>query len=344
MTSVNQSHLTQLHICFKKTISFISQFNLFGHLNVGVCRAQHVSIMASSTLPVPVPAGLLVTVRFSSGLKDQDIDVPSPQTTTVLAFKQTLRNRITSRSRLRLIYQGRILTDGSSLSAVLKPLPTSASPAPPPPHSRTPPPPPSTSSQDVKGKGKAVDKPVPLRVYLNCSIGDELSTAELAAEREAAERPPEDQSQDQDGGAQAAATAAWKKTRPRGFDRLLQAGFTQSEIATLRTQFVSIHTERFAPDAMPSPDTMRGMEDAWIDGNAGELPSSASPLEDDITNMSSVLDIMIRAMMIGFFFPLGSMTWLLRQDVWGEKWRIFVGSGVVLSLTVGIFMTMSSER
>ncbi|OAR03021.1 hypothetical protein LLEC1_07116, partial [Akanthomyces lecanii] len=140
------------------------------------------------------------------------------------------------------------------------------------------------------------------------------------------------------------ASSAWKKPRPRGFDRLLQAGFTQSEIATLRTQFASIHTERFASDAMPSPDTMRGMEDAWIDGNAGELPSAASPLEDDITNMSTVLDVMIRAMMIGFFFPLGSVTWLLRQDVWGEKWRIFVGSGVVLSLTVGIFMTMGSER
>ncbi|KAJ6782214.1 hypothetical protein PWT90_06720 [Aphanocladium album] len=282
--------------------------------------------MASTSIPAPAPPALLITVRFSSGLPDLDIDVPSPQSTTVLSFRHDLRKRIASRSRLRLIYQGRILTDASSLSNVLKPLPAAPPPPPPPP-------------ADAKGKGKAVDKPRPIRVYLNCSIGDELSTADLDAEEAEAAKPPEE------GGAnQAPGASAWKKPRPRGFDRLLQAGFTQSEISTLRTQFASIHTERFASDAMPSPDTMRSMEDAWIDGNAGELPSSASPLEDDITNMSTVLDVMIRAMMIGFFFPLGSMTWLLRQDVWGEKWRIFVGSGVVLSLTVGIFMTMGGER
>ncbi|TQV94310.1 hypothetical protein V2A60_002655 [Cordyceps javanica] len=290
--------------------------------------------MATTTASAPAPAPpLLITVRFSSGLPDIAIDVPSPRTTTVLAFKHGLRVRIASRSRLRLIYQGRILADAASLASVLKPLPT----VPPPP----PPPPPP---QDAKGKGKAVERPPPaVRVYLNCSIGDELSTTELDAEEVEAAKPPQDGA---DGAAATAASSAWKKPRPRGFDRLLQAGFTPSEIATLRTQFASIHTERFASDAMPSPDTMRGMEDAWIDGNAGELPSSSAPgpLDDDVTNMSTVLDVLIRAMMIGFFFPLGSMTWLLRQDVWGEKWRIFVGSGVVLSLTVGIFMTMGSER
>ncbi|KAM3432746.1 hypothetical protein MY4824_006381 [Beauveria thailandica] len=288
--------------------------------------------MASTTAPAPPPPPLLITVRFSSGLADLAIDVPAPDTTTVLAFKHNLRQRIASRSRLRLIYQGRILLDGASLAAVLKPLPAT-------------PPAAAAAPAPSDPKGKAVDKPRPIRVYLNCSIGDELSTAELDAEEAEAAKPPEGGGGDQT--AAAAGSAAWKKPRPRGFDRLLQAGFTPSEIATLRTQFASIRTERFASDAMPSPDTMRGMEDAWIDGNAGELPSSTvagGTLDDDMTNMSTVLDVLIRAMMIGFFFPLGSMTWLLRQDVWGEKWRIFVGSGVVLSLTVGVFMTMGSEH
>ncbi|ATY61260.1 conserved membrane [Cordyceps militaris] len=278
--------------------------------------------MASTTAPAPAPPPLLIIVRFSNGLPDLTTDVPLPHTTTVLAFQHGLRARIASRGRLRLIYQGRILPSAASLASVLKPLPAAP-----------PPPPPDT-------KGKAVDKPPAVRVYLNCSIGDELTTAELDAEEADAAKPPEG------GGEVAAPGTAGKKPRPRGFDRLLQAGFTASDIATLRTQFASIHTERFASDAVPSPDTMRGMEEAWIDGNAGELPSStpAGPLDDDITNLSSVLDVLIRAMMIGFFFPLGTMTWLLRQDVWGEKWRIFVGSGVVLSLTVGIFMTMGSER
>ncbi|EJP68495.1 uncharacterized protein BBA_02497 [Beauveria bassiana ARSEF 2860] len=289
--------------------------------------------MASTTAPAPTPPPpLLITVRFSSGLADLAIDVPTPDTTTVLAFKHNLRQRIASRSRLRLIYQGRILLDGASLAAVLKPLPAA--------------PPAAAAAAASDPKGKAVDKPRPIRVYLNCSIGDELSTAELDAEEAEAAKPPQGGGGDQTAAA-AAGSAAWKKPRPRGFDRLLQAGFTPSEIATLRTQFASIRTERFASDAMPSPDTMRGMEDAWIDGNAGELPSSTiagGALDDDMANMSTVLDVLIRAMMIGFFFPLGSMTWLLRQDVWGEKWRIFVGSGVVLSLTVGVFMTMGSEH
>ncbi|PHH86708.1 hypothetical protein CDD83_9858 [Cordyceps sp. RAO-2017] len=112
----------------------------------------------------------------------------------------------------------------------------------------------------------------------------------------------------------------------------------------MRTQFASIHTERFAPDALPSPDALRGMEDAWIDSNAGELPSAASPLEDDLSSMSNVLDILIRGMMIGFFFPLGSLTWLLRQGIWSDKWQIFVGSGVVLSLTVGVVMGISGDH
>ncbi|KAM3469046.1 hypothetical protein MY5147_007378 [Beauveria neobassiana] len=239
--------------------------------------------MASTTAPAPTPPPpLLITVRFSSGLADLAIDVPTPDTTTVLAFKHNLRQRIASRSRLRLIYQGRILLDGASLAAVLKPLPAAPAAA--------------AAAAPSDSKGKAVDKPRPIRVYLNCSIGDELSTAELDAEEADAAKPP-------------------------------QGG------EALR--------------AMPSPDTMRGMEDAWIDGNAGELPSSTvagGALDDDMANMSTVLDVLIRAMMIGFFFPLGSMTWLLRQDVWGEKWRIFVGSGVVLSLTVGVFMTMGSEH
>ncbi|POR35263.1 DSC E3 ubiquitin ligase complex subunit 3 [Tolypocladium paradoxum] len=272
---------------------------------------------------------LHLTIRFSTSIPDLDLDIPSPQATTVLSLKHLLRNRLATRNRLRLIHQGRILPDSSALSAVLKPLP---------------PPPPPSAADDAKGKGKgkAVDGGrAPVRVYVNCSIGDELSSQDLADEQAAAQNPPQAPSGDH----ASAKPAGWTRPRPRGFDRLLQAGFTSSEISTLRTQFASIHTERFAPDATPSPDTLRALEDGWIDSNAGELPASAaSPLEDDHGNMSTVLDILIRGMMIGFFFPLGSLTWLLRQGVWSEKWQIFVGSGVVLSLTVGVVMGISGER
>ncbi|KJZ72712.1 hypothetical protein HIM_07904 [Hirsutella minnesotensis 3608] len=286
------------------------------------------------TAPLAASAGLAplhLTIRFSTSIPDLDLDIPSPHLTTVLSLKQLLRDRLSSRNRLRLIYQGRILPDSSALSAVLK------APLPPPPQSS------AAAKEDdarARAKGKGVDgAPAAVRLYVNCSIGDELSPEELAEEQAAADKPPTDPP-----AGPTTARATWTRPRPRGFDRLLQAGFTSSEISTLRTQFASIHTERFTTDAMPSPDTLRGLEDAWIDSNAGELPSAANPLEEDLGSMSTVLDILIRGMMIGFFFPLGSLTWLLRQGIWSEKWQIFVGSGVVLSLTVGVVMGISGEH
>ncbi|UKZ81857.1 hypothetical protein TrVFT333_009633 [Trichoderma virens FT-333] len=250
---------------------------------------------ASSTASLPYH----LTIRFSNSLPDLDLDVASPQTTTVLSLKKLIRERLSSRNRLRLIYQGRLLLDSSALSSSIKP--------PPPPSSS---PPTHENSSKDKGKGKAVDNGVaPVRVYINCSIGDELSAEELAEEQAAAANP------------------------------LMNH---RSEIETLRTQFASIRTEGFAPDAMPSPDTLRNMEDEWIDSNAGGVPSANAAAEDDLNGMSNMLDVMIRGMMVGFFFPLGSLAWLLRSDVWSEKWQVFVGSGVALSLLVGVVMSITN--
>ena len=285
------------------------------------------------------PSPLHLTIRFSTSLPDIDLDIPSPKSTTVLSLKHLLRNRIDSRSRLRLIYQGRLLPDTAALSSVFKQPPL--------------PPPPSDNDQrqDPKGKGKAVSGP-PLRIYVNCSIADELSPEELAAETAAAEKPPSSDG-DRLGGAGTndhhvigGAPPPSTRPRPRGFDRLLTSGFTSSEISTLRTQFASISAERYPPDAPPSPDTMRGLEDAWIDSNAGQqLPGPGADDADDPSGLAHSLDVLIKAMMIGFFFPLGSLTWALRQDgIWGDRWQIFVAAGVVLSVTTGIVMSISGDR
>ncbi|KAL2206025.1 hypothetical protein CC79DRAFT_1398000 [Sarocladium strictum] len=298
-------------------------------MSVAASSAKHVSQSSSSS------STLHVTIRFSNSYPDLDLDIPSPECTSVLGLKYLLRTSIASHSRLRLIYRGRLLADTAALSSVLQqppPLPASQS------H--------QTEHVDPSGKGKArLDPPPSLppiiqRVYVNCSIGDELSAEELEEEREAAALPPDNSAATSSGAAPPTST----RPRPRGFDRLLQSGFTSTEISTLRTQFASIHNERFASDALPSPDTMRGLEDAWIDNNAGEGPNNAAAraFEDEGSTMATVLDVLIRGMMIGFFFPLGSMTWLLRQEgIWSEKWQIFVGSGVVLSLTVGVVMGLS---
>jgi hypothetical protein len=275
---------------------------------------------ASSSHPLPPP--LHLTIRFSTSQPDVELDISSPQTTTVLALKHILRTRLTSRSRLRLIHQGRLLPDGSALSSVLKPHP-----------------PPPRDNDDPKGKGKAVEGANISRVYVNCSIGDELTSEELKNEEEEASKPPKDVT----GNGSQPATST--RPRPKGFDRLLQSGFTPSEVATLRTQFTSIHTSRFTPDAMPSPNTLHNMEDAWIDNNADGIPSGSNPLEDENAGMASVLDTLFKAMMVGFFFPLGSLTWLMRQDgIWNQRWQIFVGFGVVFSLCIAFVMELSGNR
>lgn len=278
---------------------------------------------------------LHLTIRFSSSLPDQELDIPSPATTTVLALKHLLRARIATRSRLRLIYQGHLLPDKSALSVVFK-VPLAAA-------SKSD----GTASEvhDPKGKGKAVERAV--RIYVNCSIADdELSEEDLALEARDAERPPE-AGIDAVAGAQPTPST---RSRPRGFDRLLTSGFTQVEISTLRTQFASIHAERFPPDAPPSPDTLRSLEDSWIDSNAGpggaDLPAAGGGgwlSDDDPSGLG--MDTFIRAMIVGFFFPLGSMTWLLRQSgIWGDRWQLFVAAGAVLSLFTGTVMTISGGR
>ena len=335
---------------------------------------SHSPLLPAAAAVVAPPLGppLHLTIRFSTSHPDIDLDIPSPQTTTIVSVKYLLRARLHSRSRLRLIHQGRLLPDASALSTVFK-LPkysssSSSSPSPFSSAARSPAPPPTSPAAaaaaaaaardvvvvgDPKGKGKARDGQAEVvRIYVNCSIGDELSQQDLDDERDAAANPPDDAASAAAAVAHRSAPPTSTRPRPRGFDRLLQSGFSTSEVATLRTQFASINAERRAPtDPPPSPDTARRLEDAWIDSNAGDLPAGGTAgggpgtLEDELTGgVATVLDVLIRAMVIGFFFPLGSLTWLLRMGIWNDKWQIFVASGVVLSLSLGIVMGLSGDR
>ncbi|KAL2116455.1 hypothetical protein VTJ04DRAFT_8623 [Mycothermus thermophilus] len=271
---------------------------------------------SSAFLLPSAPPPLHITIRFSTALPDLHLDIPSPHQTTVVALKHLIRGRLAADAeadvsagkrpdhappspaaqaavaRLRFIQNGRILPDGSVLSAVL----------------RAPPPPPPNQSPDPKGKSPIGSPMRAQRVFINCSIGDALSQAELDAEAVAAAAPPPSASTPSTAGTTplrpssvpnlatvntnhllnpspssapngpttttAGQPQQSQPRRPQGFDRLSQAGFTPSEIATLRAHFRAIHTARFTPDTMPSPDTLRAMEDAWLDGDSS-LSSSA---------------------------------------------------------------------
>ncbi|EFQ34837.1 hypothetical protein CGRA01v4_01638 [Colletotrichum graminicola] len=314
------------------------------------------------TAPRPWTPPLLLRIRFTTSLPDLDLDIPSPSQTTVAALKHLIRGRLgqpDSQRRLRFIHQGKILPDASALSAVIRPLP--------PPPSASQPSTLSTSGagpDDPKGKGKAkANDPAPQRVYVNCSIGDSLTDAELAAEAEAALRAPSNRGgSTSSSGARLGAAGQHgsnhqpqpSRPTPRGFDRLLNAGFTAAEVNQLRLQFREIRATQYTPDTMPSPDTMRSLEDAWIDTNAaGALPGGAAGTggqgggggDDAFGVMSGILDVLIEGLIVGFFWPLGCLGWLSREEnMLSGRWQDFIGFGVTLSIIIGVIRAFSGDR
>lgn len=317
--------------------------------------------------PLPRPRPLLLSIRFSASLPDLDLDIPSPANTTVAALKQLIRDRLDSTyntRRLRFIYQGRILQDDATLSTALAlPLRSPAATSPRPSQSDE-----HDSQNKGKGKGKAVEGQPDAeqnRVYVICSIGDALSPSQLADEAVAARKAPHpsvpsDRSHatQQDGSTAAASaserrsTSATTRPTPRGFDRLLAAGFTQAEVSQLRLQFRDIQAQRHTLDTMPSPDTLQSMEDSWMDANAGDAvpgggtgavgpAGEAGPADDAFGAMHNQLDGLVKGMVMGFFWPLGGLSWLTREEgIVSPRWRVWIGFGVSFSIFIGIIRAL----
>jgi hypothetical protein len=277
------------------------------------------------------PKPLLITVRFTTSIPDLLLDISSPNETSVIALKHIIRSKLdppTSKHRFRFIHGGKLLKDDDILGTVLK-----IPPAPP----RTP---------DPKGKGKAVEEP-PARVYINCSIGDALTSAELSAEALAAaassnksRKKRETKTESKLASIQTTTTPA-----PRGFDRLLSGGFTPAEVNQLRLQFLSIQSNIHTPDTMPSPSTLRRMEDAWIDDNAGNAGAGTGESGFDFGDDGlggGALDDLLWGNIMGFLWPLGCLGWIIREGgVWSRRRQIAVFTGFVLSLTFGMLRVVS---
>jgi hypothetical protein len=309
----------------------------------------------SLTIPPSLP--LALTIRFSASVPDLDLDILNPSQTTVISLKHLIRNRLiepNSQRRLRFIQGGKILPDNAALSSVLRP---------PPPLASTPGTPRSGDDatgygfEDPKGKGKNVaNRPPAQRIYVNCSIGDSLTDEELKAEAKAAAAPAsESPSPLPSAGSPLPPGTPLPSTTPstsRGFDRLLSAGFTAVEVNQLRLQFRSIHSSRFTPDTLPSPDSFRRLEDSWIDDNGAAIPAAGAGLgagsggfESEDVGIVGNIDTLIWGFVTGFIWPLGSFGWLLREPgIHSERWRLTVGFGLFFSLLIGIVRGISGDR
>ncbi|KAJ5783379.1 uncharacterized protein N7518_009056 [Penicillium psychrosexuale] len=304
---------------------------------------------------------LLITVRFSASIPDLQLDVREPETTTGAGLKQLIRAQLAnplSSHRLRLIYAGRGLEDTAALTASLK-LPPSPSRSPRPVADQ-----PETPEEN--GKGKQAVRDARPRIYIHCSIGDiVLSDADLASEASVLSTvllqqkqqktntgkkpsgkdvssllPTSRHSQTQNQSQSTTTTPA-----PRGFDRLLSAGFTAAEVTALRSQFLAMQSVSRTPDTMPTGDQLRDLEDRWMDegstaaqvqGGFGE----GGGIGDDEGGIGSgsrgAMDDMLWGAVMGFFWPVGCAMWLRREEgVWSWRKGVAVCVGVIVNAVFG---------
>ncbi|KAF3386425.1 DSC E3 ubiquitin ligase complex subunit 3 [Penicillium rolfsii] len=326
------------------------------------------SFLSPNTAKDPFVDALLITVRFSASIPDLHLDVPDAETTTGAGLKQLIRAQLPSSlasHRLRLIYAGRGLEDTTALATSLK-LPPSPS--------RSPRPSVDDDDEDelsaaenrsakTKAKGKQPVRDSRPRLYIHCSIGDiALSEADLAAEASVAstvllQRKKDGSrstsllapsnahtsgSQSQQEPQQANSTTP----APRGFDRLLSAGFTAAEVTALRSQFLAVQSVSRTPDTMPTGEELRDLEDRWMDEGStvaqAQGGGNASALGDDDggfvlgSNSRGAMDDMLWGAVMGFFWPIGCAMWLRREEgvwSWRKGYSVFVG--VLISVLFG---------
>lgn len=274
-----------------------------------------------------------LVIRFTAAIPDVVIRIPSARLATPLGLRQQIRSQLPasySSNRLRLISAGKVLPDATALSKCIN----------------IPPPPPrakhdSAGTKD-KAKGKEPAESTVSRVYIHCSIGDVLSPEDLTSEVEAAEEA--DKALLTDAQIQTAPTPSQDATTtsstpaPRGFDRLLSAGFSPSDVANLRAQFMAIQAHTHTPDTMPTGDELRSLEERWLENDPTNSANGGAAGSDE----EGGLEDMLWGNLMGFFWPIAAACWLMREEgIWTRRMQISVLSGLLVNLTFG-FLRITS--
>lgn len=109
---------------------------------------------------------------------------------------------------------------------------------------------------------------------------------------------------------------------------------------------------------MPSPDALRGMEDAWIDDNNGNAGGTGGGgggggagwgdeegQGDEMgAGVAGLLDTLVKGMFVGFMFPLGTLGWLIREEgMWSRRWQAFASFGVIFSFSIGLIRALTGD-
>ncbi|MCJ1466944.1 hypothetical protein MMC07_005566 [Pseudocyphellaria aurata] len=265
---------------------------------------------------------LFLIIRFSPPLPDLPLTIESPTTTTPLNLHALIRPHLPTKLRpcpLRLISAGALLPSTTPLNLSLRIPPT-----------------PTVELQPV---------PTPHEpIYIHCAINaaSALSASALAAEHVAftfSSDVPASSSSSSIPPQQPAPS----ETLPAGFDALLSAGLSAPEIASLRSQFLALHAHTHTPDTMPSAHEMRVLEERWLDHNtvSDGIPGGTDGAGwavgggggDD--GEGAALEDMLWGSVMGFFWAVGALGWLVREEgVWSGRRRGAVAMGVMVNLAV----------
>ncbi|RVD82238.1 uncharacterized protein DFL_006671 [Arthrobotrys flagrans] len=317
----------------------------------------------SSVPPPETPVS--ITIRFaSSSLPDLSLTIQAPYSTNISTLKRLIRTSLpieTGRRRLRLIYGGKVLGDkanigqalgASRLSSTGTGFPRKERKAPPPPPKR-----PSRKGKEVirpdpedddfaNAKDAKTAAPTTTGVYVHCSIGDELTDKDLAEEAETESQATHHPS---------------TLPAPQGFDRLLNAGFTESDIAALRSQFhgtlLNNSNNASSIDGAADSNVSSGLgfslldeesrrhalalEERWIDESA---TNEAETGDAAVNTESGGLEDTLIGVMWGFFWPL-CIVWMLREEgtLGNSKRQLAVIAGLLMNCVFGLLKLGSAS-
>ncbi|KAL2046802.1 hypothetical protein N7G274_000820 [Stereocaulon virgatum] len=262
--------------------------------------------------PPPLPPSfppLNLIIRFTASIPDLPLTISSPRTTTPITLSTLIRPHLPrdlSTSPLRLIHSGALLPRTIPLEKCLRLSPTGKSPA---------------------------------QIYIHCSISSDrqLSPAELDAEAKDATSLQTEAQEQEDGQSSGARTSlsAYTTTQsaPQGFDRLLSAGLSAAEVASLRSQFLAVQAHTHTPDTMPSPSEMRLLEERWLDAGTPLNTTGAAAAGGADDEVGGGLEDMLWGNVMGFFWAVGAIVWLVREEgVWSKRRQIGIVTGVLVNI------------
>ncbi|KAI4732340.1 hypothetical protein E4T50_17074 [Aureobasidium sp. EXF-12298] len=262
-----------------------------------------------------------LVIRFTAAIPDVVIRVPSAKLTTPLGLRQQIRSQLPASyaaNRLRLISAGKVLPDATALSKCIN----------------IPPPPPRAKNDPAGGKDKTKGKAP--------AESDALTPGDIASEADAAEKADKALLTDVKGESNPTptqdATTTSSTPAPRGFDRLLSAGFSPGDVANLRAQFMAIQAHTHTRDTMPTGDELRSLEERWLEND----PANAANGGAGGTDEEGGLEDMLWGNLMGFFWPIAAACWLMREEgIWTRRMQISVLSGLLVNLTFG-FLRITS--